>query len=125
MGRTTKAQRETERFRLRVIALLAEPDWFGYEHVRQWLEKLLQYLDRRPSTEAEKAAVERIIAARTPFVGWGGFAVPELIAAAAMYIADFSYEDESFLKELQEHHATQHAAARRPLSLGRRRSAQV
>lgn len=98
MARTTKAQREAERLRLRVVALLAEPDWSGYEHVHHWLERLQRDLDRRAATEAERAAVEKVIAARTPFMEWDGYTVPELIAAAAVYVADFSYEDECFLK---------------------------
>jgi hypothetical protein len=106
MARNTKAQREAERFRLRVVALLAELDWFGYEHIRRWLEKLLSFLDRRSATEDERAAVERIVAARTSFSDWDGYSVPELVTAAARYMADHSYEQECFLKELQERNAT-------------------
>jgi hypothetical protein len=107
MARTTKAQREADRFRQRIIALLAEPDdWRHYEHIRHWLQKLLQRDHGCVYTPAERAAVVRIIAARTPFEGWGGYSIPELITAALRYVADFSYEDEIFLKELEARPAT-------------------
>ncbi len=107
MSRHTKAQRESDRFRARIEALLAEPDWFGYEHIRHWLQKLLQRDRRLEYTEAERAALSRIVAARTPFLEWDGYGIAELIAAASKYIADFSYEDELFLKELQSRKAEQ------------------
>jgi hypothetical protein len=102
MARRGKAQRETDRFRSRVSALLDEPDdWEYYEHIRGWLQKLLQPDRTEPYTPAERAAVERIIRARTPFDGWDGFSVPELLATALRYVADYSYEDEVFLTELE------------------------
>lgn len=101
MARTSKAQSEIDRFRERIIALLEEPhDWLGYEHIDNWLRKLLRRDPGDDYTLAERAAVARIIVARTPFDGWGGYSVAELIAAALRYVADFSYEDELFLHDL-------------------------
>jgi hypothetical protein len=101
LPRTSKQQQETDRFRVHVANLLSEPGWHGYDYVHRWLEKLLKYDLRRPYTEAEREAVDRVVAARTMFEEWGGFSVPELIRAASQYMADYSYEDEIFLKELQ------------------------
>jgi hypothetical protein len=107
MPRTTKAQREADLFRHRIVELLEEPhDWLHYEHIRHWLQELLQRDRNNGYTPAERAAVARIIAARTPFEGWGDYRVPELIVAALRYVADFSYEDEIFLKELDARGAT-------------------
>ena len=107
MPRITKAQREADHFRQRIIALLEEPDdWLRYEHIDHWLQKLLQRDRNDGYTPGERAAVARIIAARTPFEGWGGYSVPELTTAALRYAADFSYEDEIFLKELEARGAT-------------------
>jgi hypothetical protein len=107
MARITKARRESDRFRERVSALLEEPyDWLHYEHVRHWLKKLLQRDSDYVYTPAERAALARIIAARTPFEGWGGYSVSELIVAALRYAADFSYDDELFLKDLETRKAT-------------------
>jgi len=87
--------------------LLEEPDdWLYYEHIRRWLKKLTERELNDGYTPAERAAVARIIAARTPFEGWGGYSVPELITAALRYVADFTYEDEIFLKELEARGAT-------------------
>jgi hypothetical protein len=101
MVRTTKAQREAESFRARVIELLADPDWLYFEPIRDWVAKLAARDPRFGYSPAERAAVSRIIAARTPFDAWDAYSVEELIAAASRYIADFSYEDELFVKELQ------------------------
>lgn len=107
MPRKTKVQREADQFRQRIEALLAEPDdWDGYEHIRQWLQKLLKRDDSYIYSVAEREAVGRIVAARTPFEGWGGYSVPELIVAAMRYVADGSYENELFLKELEARNAT-------------------
>ena len=106
MARTTKAQREAEAFRARIIELLADPDWLNHEHVHEWLQKLSRRDPRLGYSPAERAAVARIIAARTPFEAWDEYSVKELITAAARYIADFSYEDELFLKELQTRNCT-------------------
>jgi hypothetical protein len=103
-----REQKQASPFRFRLEALAAEPDWRGYEHIHGWLEKLLRRPIDAEYTPAERAAVSRIIAARTPFEGWGGFGVPELIQSALRYVADMSYEDEVYLKEL---------AARRPARL--------
>jgi len=101
MPRISKAQSESDRYRLRAARLAAGSSWRGYEAQREWLEKLLRYDPKRHFTEAEREAIDRIAAARTMFEGWGGYSVAELIKAASRYIADFSYEDELFLKELQ------------------------
>lgn len=107
MSRTTKAQREADLLRERIIALLAEPyDWLDFEHIYDWLQKLLKRDREDGYTPAERAAVARIIVARTPFEGWGGYSVSELIAVALMYLADFSYEDELFLKNIEARHTT-------------------
>lgn len=100
-------QREDEQFRSQLRALLEEPDhWQDYQHIRDWIEKLLRRDPERAYTRAQREAVGRIIATRTPFVGWGGFSVPELIVAARKYVADYDYEDEIFLNELHERGAT-------------------
>jgi hypothetical protein len=89
------------------ITLIEEPDhWQDYQHIRDWIEKLLRRDPERAYTRAQREAVGRIIATRTPFVGWGGFSVPELIVAARKYVADYDYEDEIFLNELHEKGAT-------------------
>lgn len=107
MSRATKAQREADLLRERIIALLAEPyDWLNYEHIYNWLQKLLKRDREDGYTPAERAAVARIIVARTPFNDWGGYSVSELIAAALIYVADFSYEDELFLKDLEARRPT-------------------
>jgi hypothetical protein len=107
MSRMTKAQREADLLRERIIVLLAEPyDWLDYEHIYNWLQKLLKRDRKDGYTPAERAAVARIIVARTPFEEWGGYSVPELIAAALMYMADFSYEDELFLKDIEARRPT-------------------
>jgi hypothetical protein len=99
--------REAERFQLRIVALLEDPhDWLGYEHIRSWLHKLLRRKADEGYTPPERAAVARIIAARTPFEGWGDYTVQELVRAALRYAADFSYDDELFLKELEARHPT-------------------
>lgn len=106
--RTTKAQRELDQFRARITALISEPDgWDLYEHIRGWLKELLKRPRAEDYSPAERAAVHRIIAARTPFEGWGGFSVPELIKAALRYAADFGYDDEIFLKDLAARNVTQ------------------
>lgn len=87
--------------------MIEEPDhWQDYQHIRDWIEKLLRRDPERAYTRAQREAVGRIIATRTPFVGWGGFSVPELIVAARKYVADYDYEDEIFLNELHEKGAT-------------------
>jgi hypothetical protein len=106
MARTTKAQREAETIRARIIELLADPDWLNYEHVQEWLHKLARRDPRLGYSPAERDAVSRIIAARTPFEAWDEYSVKELITAASRYIADFSYEDEQFLKKLQARNCT-------------------
>lgn len=106
MARTTKAQREAEHFHERITALLSDPDWLYYEHIRGWLEKLSKRDPRFGYSTAERAAVARVFAARSLFEEWAGYSVSELITAAARYIADFSYEDELFVKELQSRNCT-------------------
>jgi len=100
-----KALSEADEVRARIANVLADPDWHGYEAQRHWLQKLLDPDHSDVYTSAERAAVSRIIAARTPFESWDGYSVPELIAAAMKYVADLNYEDELFLKELEAHRA--------------------
>ncbi|HTV29067.1 MAG TPA: hypothetical protein VMF32_14875 [Xanthobacteraceae bacterium] len=107
MPRISKAQRESDRYRIRAAGLASESGWHGYEAQRQWLEKILRYDPKRHFTEAEREAIDRIAAARTMFDGRGGYSVAELIGTASQYMADYSYEDEVFLKELQAEAADQ------------------
>ncbi len=104
MRGSTRAQRETDRLlRATIRTLLADPhDWDDYEDQRRWLERLLQRDENSRFTEPEHEAVERIFIARAHLYGeWDGYAVQELAAAASKYLADFSYESEEFVKELQ------------------------
>ena len=66
-------QREDEQFRSQLRALLEEPDhWQDYQHIRDWIEKLLRRDPDRAYTRAQREAVGRIIATRTPsWVGAG------------------------------------------------------
>lgn len=105
MARLTKEQREAERFRTRAAELLKDPEWLD-EEVQNWLRKELERERGYVYSEKEHAAMRRIIAASTLFEGWAGYAVPELIIAASKYVADFSYEEETFVKELQARRAT-------------------
>jgi hypothetical protein len=107
VARTSKVQRESDRYRIRAASLVSESGWHGYEAQLEWLKKLLKYDRGRHFTDAEREAVDRIAAARTMFDGWGGYSVPELIRTASQHMADFSYEDEVFLKELQAEAASQ------------------
>lgn len=103
MAHVSKAQQERDKVRARITELLADQDyWTRYEHIREWLEKLLRRLRNADFTPSERAAVSRIERARTPFEGWAGFSVPELTAMASQYIADQNEDTEQFLKELQE-----------------------
>jgi hypothetical protein len=107
MARIPKERREAERLREKIRALLAEPQhsWRHYEHIRYWLQKLLLREDDYYTT-AEREAVDRIIRARTPVEGWAGFSVMELARVALQYAADFGYDDEEFLKEIEEEKPT-------------------
>jgi hypothetical protein len=106
MARVSKAQQERDKVRARITELLADQDyWTRYEHIREWLEKLLRRPRNADFTPAERAAVSRVERARTPFEGWGGFSVPELTTRASQYIADQNEDTEQFLKELLERRA--------------------
>jgi|ERR1043166_1350960 hypothetical protein len=105
MARLTKGQREAEYFRTRAAELLQDPDWLD-EEVQRWLSKELERERDYIYSEKEHAAMRRIIAASTLFDGWGGYTVPELIVAASKYVADYSYEEEMFVKRLQARGAT-------------------
>jgi hypothetical protein len=99
MARMTK--READEFRRKINSILAEPhSWRGYEDQRYWLQKLLKRGENY-YTEAEREAVARIAFARTPFEGWAGYSVPELVKGALKYAADFGYDDELFLKDAE------------------------
>ncbi|WP_439359634.1 hypothetical protein [Bradyrhizobium sp. DASA03007] len=41
---------------------------------------------------------------RTPFEGWDGCSVPELIKGALQYSADYDYDEEVLLKEIAAEH---------------------
>jgi hypothetical protein len=113
MARVTKAQREADRFRARAAEVLNDPDWLD-EVVQRWLRKELQREPGYIYSEKEHAAMRRIIAASTLFEGWDGYTVLELVAAASRYVADYGYEYEKFVKELQ-------ASGRTKLRLGEMR----
>ncbi len=105
MKHTTKALREAVRLREEIESILADVDgWCGYEEHRRWLRKLLQHEAGYTFAENEREAVRRIRYARTFFDGWAGYSVQELLRAARRYIADFDYESECFLNEIE--HAT-------------------
>ena len=72
MARDTKAQREADQFRARIIELLTDSDWLD-EGVRHWLQKELQRERGYIYSERERAALNRIVAASTLFDGWGGY----------------------------------------------------
>jgi hypothetical protein len=105
MARPTKGQREADRLRARATELLKDPDWLD-EEVQRWLRKELEREQGYIYSEKEHAAMRRIIAASTLFEGLGGYGVPELIVAASKYVADYSYEQEMFVKGLQARRAT-------------------
>lgn len=109
MARTSKGQRESQLYRERIKSLVAESyGWRDYEHIRYWLQKLLRRELDDVFTEAERAAVDRIISARSRlYEGWAGFTVRELRRAARMYVADFGYDDELFLDDIDGEDATQ------------------
>lgn len=105
MKHTTKALRDAVQLREEIETILADADgWRGYEDQRRWLRKLLQREVSYVFTESEREAVRRISYARTFFDGWAGYSVQELVRAARKYIADFDYESECFLNEIE--HAT-------------------
>jgi len=106
MKQLPKEQRGAEALRLKIESLLAAPhSWRGYEPHRQWLEKLLQR-DRSAAgfTPAERDAVARIAYMRTPFEGWDGYSVAELIKGALQYSADYDYDEELLLKQIASEH---------------------
>jgi hypothetical protein len=108
MARASKELRENQVFRERIELLVAESHgWRDYEHIRYWLQKLLLRDQDYIYTEAERAAVDRIISARRPYEGWAGYSVPELRRVARMYAADFDYDDELFLDDIDAEGATQ------------------
>ncbi|SDH65484.1 hypothetical protein SAMN05216338_1011166 [Bradyrhizobium sp. Rc2d] len=102
MKQLPKEQRGAEALRLKIDSLLAAPySWRGYEPQRQWLEKLLQRDHSSAGfTPAERDAVARIAYMRTPFEGWDGYSVPELIKGALQYSADYDYDEELLLREI-------------------------
>lgn len=102
MKHISKERREVSQLRETIRLLLAEQEgWRGYEAQRLWLRKLRQRGEDDPYTERERDAVERMIYARTFFDGWAGYSVQELVREARRYMADFAYEDEVFLKEIE------------------------
>jgi hypothetical protein len=102
MGKKAKGTQDSDDFRTKVTAVLSDRDgWEGYEAHLRWLKKLLSPDRGYAYTSAERAGLSRIKFARTPFEGWDGYSVPDLIAIALQYVADFDYEDELFLRELQ------------------------
>jgi hypothetical protein len=101
MKHLPKEQRGAETLRLKIASLLAAPySWRGYEPQRQWLERLLQRDATAGFTRAERDAVARIAYMRTPFEGWAGYSVQELIRGALQYAADFGYDEELLLREI-------------------------
>jgi hypothetical protein len=108
MARISKEQRESRLYRERIQLLVAESHgWRDHEHIRYWLQKLLRREPDDTFTEAERTAVDRIISARSRlYEGWAGFTVPELRRAARRYIADFGYDDELFLDDIDAEDAT-------------------
>ncbi|OAF19640.1 hypothetical protein AXW67_36145 [Bradyrhizobium neotropicale] len=101
MKHLPKEQRGAEALRLTIKTLLAASySWRGYEAQRQWLEKLLQRDATAGFTPAERDGVARIAYMRTPFEGWAGYRVQELIKGALPYASDFDYDEELFLKEV-------------------------
>ncbi len=69
---------EAELLRLRVAKLLAETDgWNGYEDQRKWLEALLDPEHGDAYSLGKRAAVNRIIIARTLFDAWSGYSISE------------------------------------------------
>ncbi|MEH2489547.1 hypothetical protein [Bradyrhizobium sp. AZCC 2230] len=107
MKQLPKEQRGSEALRLQIEALLAAPhSWRGYEPQRQWLEKLLQRDHAAGGfTPAERDAVARIAYMRTPFEGWDGYSISELIKGALQYSADYDYDEELLLKEIASEHS--------------------
>jgi hypothetical protein len=108
MARISKERRETDQFREKIRSLLAEPHgWRNYEDIRYWLQKLQRRDEDYNYTAAEREAVDRVIFARRLFEGWAGFSVPELARVALKYAADFAYDDELFLKDIEAEQASQ------------------
>jgi hypothetical protein len=108
VARISKERRESDQLREKITSLLAEPhSWRNYEHIRYWLQKLLRRDEEYIYTAAEREAVDRIRFARTPVEGWAGYTVPELRRVARRYAADFDYDDELFLKDIEAEQATQ------------------
>lgn len=102
MARISRDRRAADELREKMRSLLAEPHgWRKYDHIRYWLEKLLRRDEDHIYTAAEREAVDRIGFARTPVEGWAGYSVPELTRAARQYIADFEYDDELFLEDIE------------------------
>jgi hypothetical protein len=108
MASIKKERREAEQLRQKIELLLAEPHgWRNYEHIRDWLQKLLRRDEDYIYTAAERKAVDRIIFARTPLDGWAGYSVTELTRAARRYVADLGYDDELFIEDVEAEQATQ------------------
>lgn len=81
--------------------MLAEQwGWKRFEDQRYWLGKLLREDANYTFSERQQRAVARISYMRTPFEGWAGYSVEELLDRARAYVADLGYDDEVFLNEI-------------------------
>jgi hypothetical protein len=103
----SKERLEADALRHRIKSLLEAPfSWRGYEDRRDWLRKLLRKDEDYIYSERERAAVGRIVVARTPFEGWGGYSVQELYRGARPYLANFDESYEPLMNEIEATDAT-------------------
>jgi hypothetical protein len=100
MPRISKARVRSDQFRAHSAEILEDSHWLD-EGVRYWLNRQQKREHDYIYTENEHAALGRIAAAGKLFDGWDSYSVSELLVAARRYKADGSYEDETFLDELE------------------------
>jgi len=94
VARRRKKLREADTFRTRVLQLQSLPgsDWRDWE--ADWLDKEAVRSDDYIYTEKERVILNQLIVSATPFEGYNGRTVQELLRTAYFYRADVGDEDD-------------------------------
>jgi hypothetical protein len=98
--RRSKKLLEADIFRARVQQLrnLAESDWSDWE--ADWLDEESTRPDDYVYSDKERVILNQLIASATPFEGYNGWSVPDLLKIANRYRPDLDENNEEFVAQL-------------------------
>ncbi len=98
MVKRRKKLLEADAFRARVLQLRAIPDAGWHDWEADWLDDEASRYKDYIYTDKERVILNQLIASATPFEGYNGFSISELLHIAYRHRADLNEDSEEFVE---------------------------